>query len=108
MKNFIFTIILCIYILFNIPIQAEASAVTISFLTESTVDIISSVEPRIDEDVITITKEIIFSETIYPDRVIAWTEIISGIPYVGTLYLQSFYHSGGKTVATYCGDLVPQ
>jgi len=108
MKKFLFTSILCICIIFNIPIQAEASAVTITFLTETSFDIVSSVEPCIDEDVITITKEIIFSETIYPDRAIAWTEIISGISYVGTLYLQSFYHSGGKTVATYRGDLVPQ
>ncbi len=108
MKKFTPIIILCICILFHAHINAEAPIASENILSEATMDITHAAAPCIDEDVITITKEIIYSEIIYPKTAISWTEIISGIPYVGTLYLQSFYQSGGKTVATYRGDLTPQ
>ncbi len=112
MKNFILLLTFCILI--SSPIKASANN---SITTNNPADIYvkaitlestfhSGITPL--ADMVTITKEFKYDSIITPKSSLPWTETISGIPFSGTLYLQSFYYSGGKTVATYKGTLSAQ
>lgn len=115
MKNFILYSTLCISLLAGSPRQANANLTTVTGYTSGGVyyeaitlenNFNSSIIPM--ADTISLTKEITYNDIITPSISLPWTEIVNGATFSGTLYLQSFYYSDGKTFVTYKGTLTAQ
>ena len=114
MKKFTPIITLCICLFLGIPVSANTDISPITGYTtegiyyEAVTINCSSYNTYASTHSITLTKEFTYTGTITPSNTIAWTEVIDSNTYSGTLYLQSYYHFNGKTVATYKGTIYLQ
>ena len=112
MKKINLSVILCIFLLHTFPICASAnSTITTGYTQEGiyyeavTLEFFPSFEILADTDTIKIAQEIAFNGIIVPTDSIEWIETIQSVDYIGTLYLDSYYHFEGKTYAIYTGIL---
>lgn len=104
------------YVFLSIPVCAgDLYPVTACYTAENIyyTDIILSIEPLsyttlADNVSVIITKEITYSGIVTPDATIFCKQYIDNVLYSGTLYLQEFHYSNGKTIAIYKGTLTAQ
>lgn len=113
MKKFLLHIPLCFCLLFITPIYSYASSQVMTGYTADgiyyeaiTIEFSHNPELLTDLDYITLTKQVTYSGLVYPSSAVAWTETIDGTTYIGTLYLDTYYHtSEHTTIAIYKGTL---
>ena len=107
MKKFISFITLCM-LLICFPTHISANSPSITGYTQDGIFYEAiTLEENLNftivpfSDTMSLTKEITYNGIITPKNSITWSETISGTTFSGTLYLQSFYYSNNKTIATY-------